>query len=242
MGVILKGWSNFEKILLSVNVGFSVLLLIIGGDYSLIPLLSVVAGVCNTMSVILIAKKKISNYSWAIVGAITYGFVAFAYTNTGEWMLNWLYYLPMNFVGLVMWKKNSDDGESVYSKSMTRSQAIKMYTLTVALVLIYAVVIYQPVVQTFLYGEVTQYGFGKFVTDSTSTVLSLFAMWLMVNRFSEQWILWIIVDIVSIVLWLITFDAVMILMWTTMLVNAVYGYLRWATDLFDKEEDYVCTM
>lgn len=224
---MLKNWNTFEKFLLIANMSIALMFLIIGGDYSIIPLLSVLASLGNTMSVILVAKKEIRNYAWGILGVVTYGFVAFYYTNTGEWMLNWLYYLPMNIIGWIMWTKKSDDGESVKSKSLTLRQAGIVYSCTIAAVLFYAMLISNPAVQTFLYGAVTPYGFSKFLIDATSTILSITAMLLMVKCYKEQWILWIIVDVVSIVLWCITFDFTMILMWVTMLANAVYGYIRW---------------
>lgn len=224
---LLKDWNWFEKFLLIANMAIALMFLVIGGDYSFIPLLSVVASLGTTVNVILVAKKKISNYIWGIFGVVAYGFVAFHYTNTGEWMLNWLYYLPMNFVGWAMWKKQSEDGEVVKSKAMTLKQSVIVYGLTATAVLIYAMIIYTPALQVFLYGELTSYGFSKFLIDATSTILSITAMILMVKCYKEQWVLWIIVDVVSIVLWTITFDATMILMWITLLANATYGYIRW---------------
>lgn len=49
----------------------------------------------------------------------------------------------------------------------------------------------------------------------------------------KQWILYIVLNIVTIVMWAIrqvngsTDGAIMILMWTAFLVNAVYGYVNW---------------
>jgi nicotinamide mononucleotide transporter len=69
--------------------------------------------------------------------------------------------------------------------------------------------------------------------DATSTVLSIVATFLMMWRYKEQWILYIVLNIVTIVMWAIrmangsTDGAIMILMWTAFLVNAVYGYMIW---------------
>lgn len=228
---VFEDWNGFEKFLLFANMGIALMFLVLGGDYSFIPILSVLASLGNTMSVILVAKKKISNYAWAILGAITYAIVAFAYTNTGEWMLNLFYYFPMNIIGWIMWKKNSSDGESVESKALSFKQAVCVYGFTAIAVFAYASFIYNPSLQVFLYGYVTEYGFSKFLIDSTSTVLSITAMILLVKCYREQWILWIVVDMVSIVLWCITFDPTMILMWSVLLANAVYGYIQWKKEV-----------
>jgi len=54
----------------------------------------------------------------------------------------------------------------------------------------------------------------------------------MVARSRDQWILWIIVDIVSIYMWVDTYrrtgaGANMITMWSAYLVNALYGWYKW---------------
>ena len=63
--------------------------------------------------------------------------------------------------------------------------------------------------------------------DGASTVLSVFATVLMALRYSEQWFFWIVVDVITVALWCIAGDPVMIAMWAVYLVNAMYGYLMW---------------
>ena len=63
--------------------------------------------------------------------------------------------------------------------------------------------------------------------DGATTVLSIFATVLMALRYAEQWFFWIVVDVLSVVLWCFAGDPVMIIMWAAYLVNAVYGYLMW---------------
>jgi nicotinamide mononucleotide transporter len=62
--------------------------------------------------------------------------------------------------------------------------------------------------------------------------MSVIAMVLMVFVFVEQWILWIVVDIVSIIMWIQVMlnggnDIAVLIMWTAFLVNAVYGLYNW---------------
>ena len=39
------------------------------------------------------------------------------------------------------------------------------------------------------------------IVDSMSTVFSVIAQILMIKRFMEQWIIWIVVDVVSVIMW-----------------------------------------
>lgn len=71
------------------------------------------------------------------------------------------------------------------------------------------------------------------MVDSTSTVLSVVAMVLMAFRYVEQWYLWIIVNIVSIIMWLDVASTnegqgvAILLMWVVFLLNAVFGLVNW---------------
>jgi nicotinamide mononucleotide transporter len=69
--------------------------------------------------------------------------------------------------------------------------------------------------------------------DATTNVLSIVATILMVRRFREQWLLYIVLNIFTIAMWTIRSingspdGAMMIVMWSAYLVNAVYGFIVW---------------
>ena len=52
------------------------------------------------------------------------------------------------------------------------------------------------------------------------------------KRLTDQWLYWITVDVVTIIMWTYIFitkgtDVSMLVMWSAFLVNAVYGYYNW---------------
>ena len=54
----------------------------------------------------------------------------------------------------------------------------------------------------------------------------------MVKQYLEQWYLWIIVNIVSIIMWIISLsqgfgDFATLLMWILYLLNSLYGLYKW---------------
>ena len=63
--------------------------------------------------------------------------------------------------------------------------------------------------------------------DSASTVTSVVANALMMMRYREQWLLWIIIDTITVIMWLIARDFIMVTMWLVYLINAFYGYYNW---------------
>lgn len=222
-----KNWNWFERILLVLNVGFGIYFLVSGGTYDWLSWLGFVASVSNTLCVILTAKKKVINFAWGVLGTVSYGIVAFMFANTGEWMLNLLYYLPTNLIAWVMWYKHSEDKISVKSRAMTGKQIAITAGISIVAIAAYAGFLTLPAVQMFLYHQVSNFTYWKYLIDSFNVVASIVGMILLINQFREQWLVWIAVDVMTIVLWCFTFNPTMILMWATMLANATYGYIKW---------------
>ena len=68
--------------------------------------------------------------------------------------------------------------------------------------------------------------------DSITTVLSVVAQILCLKRLAEQWILWIIIDGVSVVMWAYNYmnggeSVATLLMWGVYLLNAIFMYVKW---------------
>ena len=118
-----------------------------------------------------------------------------------------------------MWKKNKSDNGEVEAKALTIKQKFML-----ALVSIVAIIIYSLFLRL-LGGNIP-------LIDATSTVLSVIAMILMVKQYLEQWYLWIIVNTVSIIMWVISLsqgsgDFATLLMWILYLLNSLYGLYKW---------------
>jgi nicotinamide mononucleotide transporter len=69
--------------------------------------------------------------------------------------------------------------------------------------------------------------------DATTNVVSVVATFLMMWRYKEQWLLYILLNVITIIMWLLRVRAggesgdLMVLMWSLFLLNAVFGYWRW---------------
>lgn len=211
-----KDWTLFEKTLLIGATILMSILSIIWKD-SVIGFISTVTGI---ISVILCAKGKISNYVFGCIYVSTYAIIAYQNRLFGEVMLNLLYYLPMNFVGIAMWKKNMGADDDVTTKHMSSSMKVKTLIGSIIAVLIYWQFL------NFLGGNLA-------IIDAVTTVAAVLAMYLQVTRYTESWIMWIIVNLTSIVLWLAAMIAhgsnniTMLVMWSAYLLNSTYGYLNW---------------
>ncbi|MCA1039871.1 nicotinamide riboside transporter PnuC [Bacillus infantis] len=220
-------WTIFEISWLLVFTLINVYLFFAWQD-SLLGLISSLAGM---LCVVLVAKGKISNYYFGIIQTGTYAYISYTYGLYGEAMLNGLFYFPVQFIGIYLWRKNqtrdSVKGEDVKVKTLDS----KGWSLLGIIVL----------VSIFLYALLLDYLGGRSVyIDSATNVLSVTAQILMLRRFAEQWLLWILVNVLSVILWFNAListggnDISMLVMWTAFLFNSIYGYINW-TKLYKKQ-------
>ena len=220
------GFNSFELCMITVVVVISAYFFImvaataievIDADaigYGAIDLVSAFCGIC---SVVLCAKGKRSGFLFGLVNVAGYALISYSNQFYGEVMLNVGFYIPSNIVAYALWTRHQDKsrgGKEVQGRALTIPQ-LGGVCLVVAL----ATIGYHFVLEA-LGGAMT-------MLDGASTVLSIFATLLMALRYSEQWFFWIIVDVITVVLWCFAGDPVMIAMWSAYLVNAVYGYLMW---------------
>ena len=183
-------------------------------------LISILAALTGVWCVILTGKGKRASFLFGIFNVVFYAVIALEAKYYGEVMLNLLYYFPMNFVGWFAWKKymNQETGE-VRKKKLPAKKGVILYTLTVIAIV--------------LYGLVLKALGGKLpYIDSMSTVVSVVAQILSVKRLAEQWILWIVVDVVTVIMWAVNFaqggeTIATLAMWSIYLLNAVFMYIRW---------------
>ena len=218
-GDVLKNWTNFEKIWIVTFSIFGIALSLYWRE----SVVGVIAFLTGILCVVLVAKGSIWNYAFGIINTIAYAYIAFGYKLYGEVMLNMIYYLPMQFVGYYLWKNNMKKTE-VNMKKLTLKKTVIMFVVVAI-----AIILYQRLL-LLLGGNLT-------LLDSMSTVVSVIAMILMALRYKEQWLLWIIVNIVSVIMWIVSKDYVMALMWLAYLINAVYGYFNWSKGSQEVKED-----
>lgn len=213
MKKLIKQFNLFEWGMILSVIGFTIYFSIISNDsrlwYLLIDGLAAISGI---FCVVLCAKGKKSQYIWGLFNVVGYVIIACINKYYGEVMLNALYYLPSQFIGYYLWNKHiNTETEDVEGKKLTLKQSL-IFLLIVGV----GVIAYKFVLDLL--------GGDKTLLDSSSTVFSIFANALMLMRYREQWLLWIIIDIITVIMWFLAKDFVMVTMWSVYLVNAFYGY------------------
>lgn len=135
-------------------------------------------------------------------------------------MLNALYYFPMNIIGWIMWAKHMNkETQEVVKIKMKLKWQISIGLLSGGGVIVYGLIL------KILGGSL------PFI-DSLGVVIAIIAQILCVKRYMEQWILWIVVDAVSVFMWVVAFfngtgSFATLIMWVIYLTNAVIMFLKW---------------
>lgn len=194
-----------------------------------LDLLGSLAGITGVLCVVLVAKGSIWNYLFGLINVSLYAYISYKASLYGDAALNALYYLPMQFIGWWQWRKRgaavteaSSDGNGVQVKARRfdwKQRAILAASCVVAVV---------------AGGFILKYfGDPQPFKDSTTTVLSIIAQALMALAFMEQWALWIITNVVSVVMWIVCVTrgeahaGVMVIMWVFYLLNSINGMRVW---------------
>lgn len=212
----LFGWKPLEKLWLII-ASVTILSLSIYLKDNWVGITSALTGI---WCVIFTGKGKRSSFIFGMVNVLCYAYVAMNAKFYGEVMLNILYYVPMNVVGWIAWTKhmNEDTGE-VSKQKMSGKSGLITYALTAIAIVAYGYILK-------IMGGNLPY------IDSMSTIVAIVAQILSVKRLTEQWILWIVVDVVSVIMWGINFaqggeSIATLAMWSVYLINAIVMYIKW---------------
>ncbi|MBR3393186.1 MAG: nicotinamide mononucleotide transporter [Firmicutes bacterium] len=212
----LTGWKKWQVLWLAFAIITILGVSIQQGD----TWIGIIASVTGVICVVLCGMGRVSNYLYGTINVILYAYIAWKAKYYGDVMLNLLYYLPTNFIGWAAWNKHINaETNVVYKKRMTIKQDILLAIISIVSVVGYAYIL------KLLGGNLP-------IVDSMSTVFSVIAQILMIKRFMEQWVIWIVVDVVSVIMWIAALSTegasiAVLLMWAVYLANAVIMFVKW---------------
>lgn len=179
------------------------------------------AGITGVLCVVLVAKGSIWNYAFGLVNVSLYAWISYKAALYGDAGLNALYYLPMQFIGWWQWRRRGADRDvRVKARRMTLWQrAILVLGCAAGIVAVGFLLRHLGDPQPF--------------KDSATTVLSIVAQALMALAFMEQWALWIVNNVISVIMWCVCVSrgdahaGVMVIMWIFYLLNSINGFRVW---------------
>lgn len=218
--------SLYDWFLIVGVIASNIIYTILSGN---VDIVGSVAGIAGVLCVVLVAKGSIWNYLFGIINVSMYAYISYKAELYGDAVLNAFYYVPMQFIGYWQWRKRGaavseaqaeGQGVQVKARRFTWNQRALLAIGCAAAVIAVGFIL-------------KHFGDPQPFKDSTTTVLSIIAQALMALAFMEQWALWIITNIVSVVMWCVcvargeAHAAVMVIMWVFYLLNSINGLRVW---------------
>lgn len=178
-------------------------------------LISLISGVTGIISVILCSQRKISFYFFGFIQLGTYMYLAWQQRFYGELIENVFYIITM-LIGIVVWLKNYNTEEQIVESKRLSDRLFYI----ICSIMVFICVLFGYYMKYFT--DNTQ----PFM-DSFSTVPAFIAQTLLMLRYREQWIFWIIIDVVSIFMWMFADNWIMVIQFIFWTMNCIYGYKKW---------------
>ena len=203
--------------------------------FTTLPLLELIAVVASLLYVVLAAKGSIWCWPAAILSTVLYTVIFY---DVYLWMdsVLQLYYLLMAVYGWFYWHKNthsnthSDSNKLLYSQWTLKRHCSIIFLLTlVSLVLGWIMATYTPANFPYL--------------DSATTVFAVFATYLITQKVLENWLYFIVIDLVSIYLYVEKGLIPTAALFGSFVILAVYGYWQWRKQYqlqFNQEHNNLC--
>ena len=194
---------------------FGVLLQVICYLFTKDGMLSFVCGLSGAINVVLCSQKKLSFYFFAYIQMFTYIVIIFQQRLYGELVEN-IFYVITTTIALFIWIKNYNKEEKEVEARRLSQRGILIYSsiFIIGTLVLYCILSKTNDPQPFL--------------DAVSTVPAFLAQILLMTRYREQWIMWLVVDIATLILWISIGNIFMIMQYIFWILNCIYGYIKWS--------------
>ncbi len=183
----------------------------------------------NLACVWLVARKNIWNWPIGIIGVIFFG-ILFYQINLYSDLIEQIYYFITGFWGWYLWAKvRRPDNENEVRVERNSTRANIMWIVGIAVASLLA---------GWAMSHVHEWAPAVFpepaalpLLDATTTIMSFAATILMMQRKLENWVLWILVDIIAV--WLYWYKEVpfISLLYFLFLCIATSGFIGWRKSL-----------
>ncbi len=190
-------------------------------DYEAIDIfLEIMAVLFGLASVVFAMKNNILVYPIGIISTVIYVYLLNKWGLIGDMLING-YYTTMSIYGWYIWTRKSQNKPEFPISRITIKEiyhGIIIFLITI----VFVVAVYKY--------------FDKFTSwtayvDTFTTGIFFVGMWLMAKRKIENWLLWIIGDLVSVPLYFYKGYTFTSLQYAIFTIIAIYGYLEWKKSL-----------
>lgn len=178
--------------------------------------LEITAVIFGLLSVWFAKKDNILVFPTGLINTSIYVFLLWKWSLLGDMMIN-AYYFVMSIYGWYLWtRKKNNTAEYPIARITPFEKKMSVFIFFTTIAFVIAVYIF--------FNKFTHY---TSYIDTFVTGIFFVGMWLMARRKIENWIFWIIGDIISIPMYFVkgySFTSIQYLIFT---IIAIFGYLEW---------------
>lgn len=168
-------------------------------------------------------RQNILLWPMGILSAVLYMVVFYQSKFYADMGLN-AYYFIVSIYGWLAWRKRTDEGGDALPVSRIRLKLALILTLITAL----AFAGIGLLLDHFTDSPIPYW-------DAFTTALSFTATWMLARKIIEHWILWVIIDTVSMALYIYRGLYPTLVLFAIYTVMAVIGYIQWRKTLQNRE-------
>lgn len=196
----------------------------------LLIVLELTAAIFGLMSVLLVKRGNVLAYPIGLISTALYVYILWQWQLFGDMLIN-AYYTAMSIYGWINWSNNTNHHVAIIEKTTSKEWRLSGFIIVVTFMLVGLIYYFKPFINNqFSFDNITL-GFEHFTlmdyTDMLTTGLFLVAMWLMAKRKIEHWLVWIVADAISVVLYFykgMLFTSIQYLLFTLI---AIFAYRSW---------------
>jgi nicotinamide mononucleotide transporter len=182
--------------------------------------LEITAVIFGILSVLFAWHNKVWVYPTGMISTAIYVYLLLQWSLLGDMMIN-AYYFIMSIYGWYIWTRKIDETHvTPISRTTIEEKNIGLIIFVMTVAFVYGVYI--------VFDKLNDW---TAHVDTLTTAIFFVGMWLMARRKIENWIFWIIGDIISVPLYFykgFTFTSLQYALFT---IIAIFGYIAWKKSL-----------
>ena len=181
--------------------------------------LEIIAVIFGFLSVWFAKQNNIWVFPTGLISTGIFVYLLYNWALLGDMLIN-AYYFAMSIYGWYIWTRKTDDDFTPISRTTALEKKTSALIFLTTLLFVYAV-----------YQSSDKWTSWTAVVDTCTTAIFFVGMWLMARRKIENWLFWIVGDVISVPLYLYKGLALTSIQYLIFTVIAIYGYLAWKKTL-----------
>ena len=196
--------------------------------------LEAVAAFFGLLSVFFSVKRNIWVYPTGIISTTIYVYILFNFGLLGDMLIN-VYYSIMSIYGWISWNKSTENQIISIDFAKKKDWLVGINLFAMSFIAVYGVYYFKPFIDNHfsMNGVILSFQQLDWANwlDIFTTSLFLIGMWFMAKRKVENWLFWIVGDLICIPMMLYKGLGITSLQYLVFTIMAVMGYQKWRKTL-----------